>query len=212
MRGAVAAERDPVHPEHAHAFGHLASASGVRSTAVGEAANASGAGAVALGNQTTAAGANSIAIGNGATAMADNQIAIGSSDATYSLGGLNSAASTAAQSGEVGVVTTDRSGNLAADYSLSSGLAQNTGLIGRAREDIRENRGGIAAAMALDTPYVPSNKQFALSGGYGHYEDEGALAMAAAYRLNTTWQLNAGVASGIDSGGTGARVGFQAAW
>ena len=36
--------------------------------------------------------------------------------------------------------------------------------------------------------------------------------MAAAFRLNPTWQLNAGIAKGVDRGSTGARVGFQAAW
>lgn len=162
---------------------------------------------------------NSIAIGNGAVASAANQVAIGGSDATYQMAGINSAASTAAQTGEVGVVTTDRNGNLAADYSFSGALAQNAGLItlnsamiAENRDAIRDNTAGIAAAIALDSPYVPEGKTFGLSGGVGFYDDESAVAMAAAFRLNKTWQLNAGVTSGVDRGETGGRVGFQAAW
>ena len=58
---------------------------------------------------------------------------------------------------------------------------------------------------------MPEGKQVAVSGGYGYYDDEGALSMAAAFRLNPAWQLNAGITSGIDNGEAGARVGFQTA-
>ena len=168
--------------------------------------------ASALGNQASAGFANSVAIGNGATTSRANQVALGTADNTYTLAGVNSAASTAAQSGPVGLVTTDQNGNIAADYSLSSGLTSNANLIARNQQDIQDNRAGIAAAFALDTAYVPVGKKFAINGGYGFYDSESAIGASAGYRLNDAWQIDAGVASGMNNGGTGGRVGFSAAW
>ena len=70
----------------------------------------------------------------------------------------------------------------------------------------------IAAAMALDMPYIPAGRTFGLSGGFGFYGDETALSAAGAYRMNEHWQFNAGVAAGMDRGETGGRVGFSASW
>ena len=187
-------------------------ATGVRSLSVGEAASASGDNSTAIGNQASAGFSNSAAIGNMATATRANQVMLGNADNTYTMAGLNSAASTSAQTGEVGVVTTDRNGNLAADYSLSAGLAANAGLISGNRDAIRENTAGIAAAIALDTPFVEQGKAFAINGGFGFYDDESAAAFGAAMRLNDTWQVNAGYTKGLNRGEAGGRVGFQASW
>jgi hypothetical protein len=46
-----------------------------------------------------AEGANSSAFGAGAVATRDNQIAFGTKDSTYTMGGITSAATKAAQSG-----------------------------------------------------------------------------------------------------------------
>ena len=187
-----------------------------------------------------ASGTDSVAIGNGATATRDGQVAVGGENSTYTMAGLGSSASTAAQSGDIGVVTTDRNGNLAADFSVSQNLAaqslaisqntsaiqgnsaaiqNNTAAILAAVEGIEfnsqaiaENRGGIAAAIALDTAYVPLGQTWAVSGGYGFYDSEGAFAGSIAYRINDTFQLNGGLTTGTDNGKTGGRAGFQASW
>src|SRR5262249_42098903 len=66
----------------------------------------------ALGPSASATFANSTAIGNGAATTRINQVAIGTGSNTYTLAGINSAASLAAQSGTLKVVTTDAAGNL----------------------------------------------------------------------------------------------------
>ncbi|MFA6157041.1 YadA-like family protein [Mesorhizobium sp.] len=128
------------------AFGNEAHAfDGGRNTAIGASAHALnganatalGAGAVAFGNDTTAIGqgadasfAGSTAIGKGVATTRADQVAIGGSQATYTLAGLPSAASTSAQSGTTYMVTTDSAGNLAAstfDFdSLADTVAQNS--------------------------------------------------------------------------------------
>lgn len=128
------------------AFGNEAHAfDGGRNTALGASASAFnganatavGAGATAFGNDTTAVGqgsnagfAGSTAVGKGVATTRADQVAIGGSQATYTLAGLPSAASTNAQSGTTYMVTTDSAGNLAASTfdlaTLSSLPAQVT--------------------------------------------------------------------------------------
>ena len=88
----------------------------------------------------------------------------------------------------------------------------NANLIASNYEAIQDNKGGIAAAMALDMPYIPSGKTYGMSGGFGFYGGETAFSAAGAFRVNETWQFNAGLATGLDRGETGGRVGFSAAW
>jgi len=174
---------------------------------------------------------------------------------------LTSTTSTAAQTGEIGLVTTDRDGNVAADFSLQQGQAANsvaiqnnaTGIAANSDliasnttrisnneaafasasaaialnsasidsnsaqissniDDILDNRAGIAAALALDNAYVPLGQTYAVSGGFGYYDDETAFAGSVAYRFNETLQLSGAVTTGVDNGSTGARAGFQASW
>ena len=83
-------------------------------TAVGASAQANAANATALGTLAVANYSNSVAIGLGATTTRDNQVVLGRANNTYTLAGITSQASTAAQSGSTYLVTTDSSGNLAA--------------------------------------------------------------------------------------------------
>ncbi|MER8545491.1 YadA-like family protein [Mesorhizobium sp. M0018] len=69
--------------------------------------------ATALGTGATANFADSVAVGQGVTTTRANQVAIGNSSATYTLSGINSAASREAQSGPKYLVTSDAAGNLA---------------------------------------------------------------------------------------------------
>jgi autotransporter adhesin len=215
------------------AVGAGANALSENAIAIGAFARANSSGSIAIGQQATATGANAVAIGQGAVASADGQIAVGGTDSTVRMSGLTSARSQSLQSGPIGLVTTDQSGNLAADFSFMETQAENVrdilsnraaisanlaaiqanaqGVMANA-EGIRANEGGIAAALALDTAYVPLGQTFAVSGGFGFYEGENAIAGSAAFRMNKRFQFNAGLASGLNRGGTGGRAGFQASW
>ena len=91
-------------------------AAGTNSVALGQGSQALGAGSTAIGQgASTGLFNNAAAIGNGAVATRDNQVVIGTASNTYTAPGITSAASKAAQSGSVQVVTSDANGNLATD-------------------------------------------------------------------------------------------------
>jgi len=198
--------------ERAQAFGHLAQATGVRSTAVGEGAVASGDRSLSFGNLASASEANSAAIGNGATATRENQFVLGNADNTYTTPGIASQASRDAQSGEVGYVTSDASGNLAVDRSIGSQMSSLSSQVDRNAQEIENNKEGIAMAMALDAPYVPVDATFALSSALGHFEGSSAVAVSMGFRANENVQFDAGVSYGVDRNQVGGRVGMTYAW
>lgn len=68
---------------------------------------------VAVGANSQALSNGGIAIGANVTATRENQVAIGTAAHTYTLAGINSAASKAAQGGPAYMVTSDAEGNLA---------------------------------------------------------------------------------------------------
>jgi len=94
------------------AIGRESSASGGRSTAIGTNASATGGNTLALGRDSNAGHNNSAAIGFGATTTLANQMVFGTTNVTYVLPGLTSAASNNRQSGDLYFVTTDEDGNL----------------------------------------------------------------------------------------------------
>ena len=181
--------------ERAQAFGHLANASGVRSTAVGEAA--------------TAGGLNSIAIGNQASAASDNQIALG--------GAGQLQASTTSQSGNTNIVTTDANGTLGTSVSVDS-LATSRQFndlrseYNRQEDRLDEAEDGIAMALSLETPVIPSGKRYAMSFGTGYYNSSSALSTSFAGRLSDSMTISAGAGVGLDTGKVGARGGVTFAW
>ena len=103
--------------ENAAAFGWGARASAAFTLAVGNNASASGASAVALGHGAFASHANAFALGYAVYAERDGQMEFGrnvsGSVNSYTLPGVASAASRAAQSGPVQLLTSDGGGNLA---------------------------------------------------------------------------------------------------
>jgi hypothetical protein len=271
---------------------------------------------VALGYEATAGNAGAVAIGAFVTTSRDNQIAIGGTGNTVTMVGITNAASLAAQSGAIQVVTTDANGNLATDggalstaigdldtrvdtntadiatldgrvdghdtaiatldgrvdghdtdiatltsranghdtaiTSLTGQVAGNTTAIttltgrvdgnaaaittlsGRvdantsdiaginARLDamgggfanlgaeVGQNREGIAMAMAMDVPYVPADKDFALSTAFGHFGGSTAFGLSGAWRLGPDVQLDLGI--GATKSYQGGRVGMTWAW
>ncbi len=203
----------------AMAAGYGSSAAGARAAAVGTQAQASGDDSVALGAGARATAEGSTAIGAGASATRARQVAIGTAASTYTMPGLASAASRAAQSGPTQVVTTDAAGNLAAIPVDIAGLGDRiSGLSDRvnvldayARESRREARQGIAAAMAMTGASMPSAPgRTSWSGNTATFKGEWAAGFAVAHRLNVAMPVavSAGVSLSGNSFG-GARLGVS---
>ena len=208
------------------ALGQESTASGDFSTALGQLSTASAYASTALGQFSTAAFANSTAVGSGVATTRDNQMSLGAADNTYTAAGINSAASTAAQSGPVRFVTADDGGNLAttdantivtgssAYQNLQSDVGQNSNDIRNLQSDSRQNTEGVAMAIALggSAGILPDDKTFAASSNIGTFQGQSALGFGAVGRLNDNWFLNAGVGTGISHGTVGGRAGVTYAW
>ncbi len=163
-------------------------------------------GGTAIGDGSSATFVNSSAFGGGAAATRADQVVVGTLSNTYTLPGITSAPSMAAQSGPIEVVTTDAAGNFATDGgSIFSDIAKN----GR---DIRDNKEGIAMAFALQAPYVAPGMTFAMSGGYGNFEGSSALALSGAFRVSPNVQIDAGLGYGVSHDNLGGRVGVTVSW
>ena len=91
-------------------------------------------------------------------------------------------------------------------------INNNTAAISRNAQGIANNKEGIAMAMALDAPYVPADKQFAVSGGIGSFEGNQAVAISMGYRFNANTQMDAGITYGASNKQVGGRVGITYAW
>lgn len=216
------------------AIGAAAQASGIGSTAIGNSATASGPISTAVGNAAIASGAGSTALGDEAEATADfsnavgffsradfqdstaigaavsttraNQMALGRSTTTYTAAGITSAASSAAQSGPTQVVTTDAAGNLAAADFSTLGVATT--------DELERNTEGISMAMALSgVPNIlPEDTNYAVSTDIGFFDDETAIALGGAVRLDDNIFFNTGGAVSTSSGTGGGRAGVTVAW
>lgn len=77
--------------------------------------------------------------------------------------------------------------------------------IGRANE-------GVALALAMESPAVPSDAKFALSLGIGTWEGRSSIGGALALRLSDRAVFSAGGGAGMRSGKVGGRAGVQFAW
>jgi autotransporter adhesin len=207
---------------NATAIGTGATAAGASSAAFGQGASATGVNATAIGQGSSAAHDNSTAIGQGVATTRANQVAIGNSRNTYTLSGITSAASAAAQVGPTGFVTTDSRGNLAvSNYGPASiaaldgrvsGLETAIGNLSRfTMETRREARQGIAAAMAMTSapmPSVPGRTTWATN--VATFRGEYAGGFSFAHRLNLDVPLAVTAGAAYSGGGNfGARVGLQ---
>jgi len=159
-----------------------------------------------LGEASSATHSGSTAIGGGAFTTRANQVVLGTSNETYTLPGLSSAASTAAQAGPISLVTTDGAGNLASDGgSTFAGISDN-------RRNIRRNEEGIALALAMESPFVPLSQSSAVAAGYGNFRGSSAFALSGAFRVDPNVQFNAGLGVGLNHSSIGARVGVTIGW
>ena len=100
---------------YATALGANASVYKDNGTAVGDRADVNGLYGTAIGADSSAAFDNSTAIGYGAKTLFANQFMFGTSSNTYTMPGIVSDASRAAQTGDLEFVMTDINGNLASD-------------------------------------------------------------------------------------------------
>ena len=196
--------------------------------AFGDAAIATGTNAIAIGPGASATFANSSAIGNGAAATAANQMAFGTASNTYKMPGITSAASLAAQSGPVALVTADASGNLAAtnlnlsapDLSNLSNLSANvTALqqnVNALRYDLQQGLNqayeGTAVAIAMSGSALPDRKRFAITTNWGNFRGTNAMSVIAQARISDNLVANAAFAGGFQYGGIGTRAGLTFAW
>jgi trimeric autotransporter adhesin len=196
----------------ATAVGFQAQANALAGTAMGSNSIANGTNATALGAGSTATFSNSAAIGSGAATTRVNQVAVGTSTNTYTLAGVSSAASLAAQTGPVKVVTADAQGNLAtASFSPQdiSGLQSNVSVL---QQQMRQAFEGTAIAIALGGASLPSDKRFAISTNWGNFRGQNAVGVAAQMRLTDYAVANLGIGGGFAQGGIGSRAGVTFAW
>jgi trimeric autotransporter adhesin len=225
--------------QNATAIGGFSTANGINATALGQSSlalgNASTAigqgsvaftGATAIGQGAAASFANSTAIGAGAVTTAPNQMAFGTPSSTYVAPGITSAASKAAQSGPLQIVTSDTGGNLATNTAAGLGLASLTDInainsqLGGMNTRINDLDGrttkalnGVSMAFAMGgTPWLLPTERFAVSMDWGAFQGTNAVALTAAYRLGTNVQANGGLAYGANGGGVGGRAGVRVGW
>ena len=209
------------------ALGRSANAGGTGATAVGVSASAQGTDSVAVGRAAQATQENGVAIGAGASTTRANQVAIGTSRQTYTLAGLPSAESKAAQSGSTGFVTTDAAGNLAASSYGPANLDAMSGRLGslegsvanlqvatmRLQRDVRSAFQGTAIALSLAGAVLPEGKTYAVSASFGAYHGETAFGATGTARLTDNLFASAGI--GMSTSGrsnVGARGGVTMAW
>lgn len=199
------------------AAGYGSSAAGTNSVALGTASSASGTGATSVGYGATASHAGATAIGYGATTSRANQMAFGTSATTYTMPGLGSAASLAAQSGPIEVVTTDAAGNLASVPlstligGLGGGSDVDAAALNRLINDVRlESRRGIAAAMAMANAPMPSAPgRTSWAANVSVFQGELASGFAVAHRLDTDQPFGITGAIAVTANGIpGARAGM----
>jgi autotransporter adhesin len=205
-------------------------ATGTGAVALGENNTATGTGAVAIGNANSATGDGAVAIGNGAVASRAGQIALGNNVSTYTLAGLSSDASNAAQQGAVRLVTTDLAGNLGTmDIDMSDvagiggrldalegrvGTLENrvVALDGALSRQARRADGGIAAAMALGGTVMPPDSTFAISFNLATYRGQQGFSTAIVARVSDHVWVSGGIAGSTVRGSTGGRAGITFGW
>ena len=203
------------------AIGQNATASGTGAIAFGQNASAAGNTSIAIGQNASAPFANSIAIGQGVATARNDQVAIGSTSNTYTLAGITSAASRAAQSGSLELVTTDANGNLATDggqfitiLNNLTAISANNAQIELNRQAIQRNTEGVAMAFALSglESVLPNERNYALGAQWGYFGGQNAAAVGGTVRLKDDVFFSGGMGIGLGKGQVGGRAGISAAW
>ena len=197
----------------------LIAADSMNATAIGQNAQALATGTTAIGQGSAAVYEGSTVIGQGAVSTRAAQVSLGTAGDTYTLSGVASDASRAAQTGPLELVTTDAAGNIATDGgALFNSFASDRNLAS-VRNDVQENREGIALALAVSPPDFVSGETFGLKMNFGTFEGESAVALSAAgvvarnvFGGSGRVSVDAGIGLGLDDGTVGGRVGMQLTW
>jgi hypothetical protein len=141
-------------------------------------------------------------------------MAFGTATNTYTMSGVASAASTAAQSGTTEFVTTDLSGNLAA-VDLGPSFSALNGRINSLSSDIRstrrEARAGTALAIATaNIRYDDRPGKFSIGTAFGGFVNEEGGALGVGYTSpNERVRVNlSGGGTSRGDVGVGAGIGF----
>ena len=121
----------------------------------------------------------------------------GTTTNTYTMPGITTFASTSAQTGQLGLVTSDDNGNLASDPALYN--------------QIGKNREGVAMAMAMSGFWVPENKQMAASLNVGTWDGAWALSGNIGGKVNDHLHVT-GAISVSETGLIGGRAGGMLSW
>jgi hypothetical protein len=175
--------------------GAIASGSNTRNVAIGAFSVSTGGLTTAVGPTANATFTNSAAFGSGATATRMNQQVFGTATNTYTMSGITSQASRSAQSGPVQMVTSDAQGNLATmDID----------------EFTKKNTEGVALALAMVGGLtLPDGNTFAISGNWGTFEGENAIAFGAIGRVSKNVYITGGFGAGLNKSTFGGRAGIS---
>ncbi|MEL6738283.1 MAG: hypothetical protein AAFO28_05110, partial [Pseudomonadota bacterium] len=171
-----------------------------------------------------------------ATTTAANQVALGGTGSSVRIGDI--AASTAAQTGPVDVVTVDGSGVLGRQQVATAASVDNirvsmdalsqvtetqfnslqtqvvgldnrlTGLEFQLEEVDARLSGGVAAAAALGSAIAMPDKSFTLSGNVASFAGEQGFALSGTARVNDSFAFGAGIAGNTGDGNVIAQAGF----
>ena len=212
------------------ATGWFAQATGDSSTATGVDAWASGVDSTALGRNAQAGFDNSVAIGVGVQTTRANQVGGGTGANTYTMPGATSAASRAAQTGEVEYVTSDAAGNLGTataaaitapfidplaeqvddlEYRMDK-VERRVDKLERRADDTDE---GVAMAIAMGGAVPPGPGQlFAMAVNFGTFNGQNAAAMSGTIRVHRNICVTTGAGLGLGRGKYGGRVGVSIGW
>jgi autotransporter adhesin len=190
-------------------------------TALGADSSANALNATALGAGATANFANSTAIGQGVATTRANQIALGTTTNTYTMTGIGSADSLAAQDPtSIRIVTSDAGGNLALSAFDPSSLATSasvtaldsrmTSLEGTVGENREEARGGTALALAAASlRYDDRPEKLSIAGGVGYFKGLTGLSFGVGYATSDTFRINGAVSGVPELGDVGVSAGVS---
>jgi hypothetical protein len=137
---------------------------------------------------------------------------LGTSTNTYTAPGITSAASTAAQSGPLQVVTSDSKGNLATE--TPNNLVEGSSAFQTLQNQVNQNAGGVALAIALGggPTILPDCKQLAVTANCGTFAGQTAFGASGVWRVSDNVFINGGMGAAILQGTVGGRAGVTVAW
>jgi hypothetical protein len=125
-------------------------------------------------------------------------MAMGTTASTYTMPGIGSSASRAAQSGPTEFVTADANGNLSTDGGATNII-------------INKNTHGIAGAFAISgiPEVLPNGTNYAVSANWGTFGGANAAALGGVARVDGDLFFNAATVLGY---APGARAGLTYCW